>query len=114
MEPSKIPRKRFGSWPTRWCRGYTKGLEGTSYEIKLKYIADNELSNLQPDQVKEVLKTKLKEKKNGQIQAAQSLGTTPRQLTDLLGSLCDLTSGSGDKGTPIVLVQGYFDDYATE
>ena len=94
--------------------GYTKGLEGTSYEIKLKYIADNELSNLQPDQVKEVLKTKLKEKKNGQIQAAQSLGTTPRQLTDLLGSLCDLTSGSGDKGTPIVLVQGYFDDYATE
>ena len=94
--------------------GYTNGLEGTSHEVKLKYIADNELSGLQAEEMKDALKMKLKEKKDGFAQATQSLGTTPRQLTDLLGSLCDLTSGSGDKGTPIVLVQGYFDDYASD
>ena len=94
--------------------GYTKGLEGTPHEIKLKFIADNELSNLQHEKVIEVMKHKIREKKVDSIEAKESLGTTPRRLTDLLGSLCDLTSGSGDKGTPIVLVQGYFDDYATE
>jgi F420-0:gamma-glutamyl ligase len=93
---------------------YTKGLEGTSHEIKLKYIADNELASLKSDEVKEALKQRLKEKKNDRKRATRSVGTTPRRLTDLLGSLCDLTSGSGDKGTPIVLVQGYFDDYASE
>lgn len=94
--------------------GYTKGLEGTPHEVKLKYIADNELSRLGHEQVNEAIKLRLREKKTGTVEAVESLGTTPRRLTDLLGSLCDLTSGSGDKGTPIVLVQGYFDDYATE
>lgn len=94
--------------------GYTKGLEGTPHEIKLKYIADNELSSLQHEEVIEIMKNKIKEKKIDSPEAKESLGTTPRRLTDLLGSLCDLTSGSGDKGTPIVLVQGYFDDYATD
>ncbi|MFY9188224.1 MAG: coenzyme F420-0:L-glutamate ligase, partial [bacterium] len=92
--------------------GYTKGLEGTPHEVKLKYIADNELSRLGHEQVNEAIKLRLREKKTGTVEAVESLGTTPRRLTDLLGSLCDLTSGSGDKGTPIVLVQGYFDDYA--
>ena len=84
--------------------GYTKGLEGTPHEIKLKYIADNELSSLQHEEVIEIMKNKIKEKKIDSPEAKESLGTTPRRLTDLLGSLCDLTSGSGDKGTPIVLV----------
>jgi F420-0:gamma-glutamyl ligase len=94
--------------------GYTSGLEGTPNEIKLKYIADNELSDLQSDQMAEAMKRKIMEKKNDLTGEAESIGTTPRQLTDLLGSLCDLTSGSGDKGTPVVLIQGYFDNYATE
>jgi F420-0:gamma-glutamyl ligase len=94
--------------------GYTEGLEGTPNEIKLKYIADNELSNLRYDEMAEAMKKKIKEKENNLMGKSESLGTTPRQLTDLLGSLCDLTSGSGDKGTPIVLIQGYFDNYATE
>ncbi|GIP36445.1 coenzyme F420-0:L-glutamate ligase [Paenibacillus sp. J2TS4] len=95
--------------------GYTDGLQGTPNEIKLKYIADNELVNLEGSAMAEAIRQKIKDKdqKAGGPEES-SLGTTPRQITDLLGSLCDLTSGSGDKGTPIVLVQRYFDNYATE
>ncbi len=94
--------------------GYTEGLEGTPNEIKLKYIADNELSSLSGLEQTEAMKKKILAKGNNLVGKAEALGTTPRQLTDLLGSLCDLTSGSGDKGTPIILIQGYFDNYATE
>ena len=94
--------------------GYTDGLKGTPNEIKLKYIADNDLSNLSGVETIEAMKHKIRTKENSLVGKSESLGTTPRQLTDLLGSLCDLTSGSGDKGTPIILIQGYFDDYATE
>lgn len=96
--------------------GYTSGLEGTPSEIKLKYVVDTELGNL----TKEEMTSKLKEKISSnqtkkKIQSEkESLGTTPRRITDLLGSLCDLTSGSGDKGTPVVFIQGYFDNYASE
>ena len=92
---------------------FTDGLLGTPNEIKLKYVADNKIENLVGDkavaQMKEILKNK-DDLKNQNI----SLGTTPRRITDLVGSLCDLTSGSGDKGTPVVLITGYFDNYATE
>lgn len=94
--------------------GYTSGLEGTPNEIKLKYLADTELKNLNDDEVQEAIKNKILNKNDNLIGQEESLGTTPRRLTDLLGSLCDLTSGSGDKGTPIVLIQGYFDNYATD
>lgn len=94
--------------------GYTKGLEGTLNEIKLKYIADNELSNLRDKDMDEAIKNKIKNKDSNEGAPGEKIGTTPRQVTDLLGSLCDLTSGSGDKGTPIVLIQGYFDSYACE
>ena len=94
--------------------GYTKGLEGTPNEIKLKYLADNELNDLDGDTMTTAMKKKIKEKEDNLFGKAESQGTTPRQITDLLGSLCDLTSGSGDKGTPVVLIQGYFDNYATE
>lgn len=90
--------------------GYTPGLEGTPNEVKLKYIADNDLKDLNHIEMKEAIQKCIKEKEKSN----QSMGTTPRKITDLLGSLCDLTSGSGDKGTPIVLVQGYFDNFATE
>ena len=93
--------------------GYTDGLSGTPNEIKLKYLADAELNNLNKEEMKEAIVEKIKNKDANLIGQAESLGTTPRQLTDLLGSLCDLTSGSGDKGTPIVLIQGYFDNYAS-
>jgi len=93
---------------------YTKGLEGTPNEIKLKYIADNEFHDLNEEEAEILMREKIKTKDSKIINEAATLGTTPRQITDLLGSLCDLTSGSGDKGTPIVLVQGYFDNYATE
>jgi len=94
---------------------YTSGLEGTPHEIKLKYLVDTELSNLDKGEVEKALKEKL-HGKDVKLSCGEeaSMGTTPRRITDLLGSLCDLTSGSGDKGTPIVLVQGYFDNYATE
>lgn len=92
--------------------GYTNGLKGTPDELKLKYIVDTELDDLQGNEVIEAIKKKINNKENKTEE--ESLGTTPRRLTDLLGSLCDLTSGSGDKGTPIVLIQGYFDNYATE
>jgi F420-0:gamma-glutamyl ligase len=94
--------------------GYTEGLKGMPNEIKLKYIADNELKDLDTEDINKALIKKIKDKEDNTIGKVESIGTTPRQLTDLLGSLCDLTSGSGDKGTPIVLIQGYFDNYATE
>lgn len=90
--------------------GHTDGLIGTPNEIKLKYIVDCELEKNVSPKIDEIIKRKIREKDSH----CQSLGTTPRKITDLLGSLCDLTSGSGDKGTPIVLIQGYFDNYAVE
>ncbi|MBO5409937.1 MAG: coenzyme F420-0:L-glutamate ligase [Clostridia bacterium] len=92
--------------------GYTEGLAGTPNELKLKYLADNDFKDLSGDELKAAISKKIEEKDGSSLvgnMAAQ--GTTPRQFTDLIGSLCDLTSGSGDKGTPIVLVQGYFDNY---
>ncbi len=93
---------------------YTSGLEGTPNELKLKYLADNDFAALSGDALKEAIKEKIKEKDSDLYGQMASEGTTPRQLTDLIGSLCDLTSGSGDKGTPIVFIQGYFDNYTTE
>ena len=94
--------------------GYTKGLEGTPSEIKLKYLADNDFEDLSGDQLKDAI-TKEIEKKDNRLEGdAASLGTTPRRIVDLVGSLCDLTSGSGDKGTPIVHIQGYFDNFSTK
>ena len=93
---------------------YTKGLEGTPNEIKLKYISDNKYANLKGDELKEAIKKEIKEKQNNLKGQNISLGTTPRRSTDVVGSLCDLTSGSGDKGTPVVLVSGYFDNLADE
>ncbi len=93
---------------------YTKGLEGTPNELKLKYLADNEFSSLSGDELKEAIKSKIVEKDSNLFGQMASEGTTPRRLTDLIGSLCDLTSGSGDKGTPIVYIQGYFDNYTTD
>ena len=93
---------------------YTAGLEGTPNELKLKYLADNEFSGLSGDALKEAIKAKIQEKDSNLVGQMASEGTTPRRLTDLIGSLCDLTSGSGDKGTPIVYIQGYFDNYTAE
>ena len=94
---------------------YTAGLEGTPNELKMKYLADNDFANLSGEALQNAIKNKIKEKDGSSLvgnMAAQ--GTTPRRLTDLIGSLCDLTSGSGDKGTPIVYIQGYFDNYTAE
>ena len=93
---------------------YTAGLEGTPNELKLKYLADNEFANLSGDELKAAIKGKIVEKDGNLVGQMASEGTTPRRLTDLIGSLCDLTSGSGDKGTPIVFIQGYFDNYTTD
>ncbi len=93
---------------------YTQGLDGTPNELKLKYLADNDFASLSGDALKEAIKEKITEKDGNLVGQMASEGTTPRQLTDLIGSLCDLTSGSGDKGTPIVHIQGYFDNYTTE
>ena len=93
---------------------YTAGLEGTPNELKLKYLADNEFAGLSGDALKEAIKEKIVSKDNNLVGKMASEGTTPRRLTDLIGSLCDLTSGSGDKGTPVVFIQGYFDNYTTE
>ncbi|MBQ2877171.1 MAG: coenzyme F420-0:L-glutamate ligase [Clostridia bacterium] len=93
---------------------YTKGLEGTPNELKLKYLADNDYAELSGEALREAIKARIVEKDSDLVGKMASEGTTPRQLTDLIGSLCDLTSGSGDKGTPIVLIQGYFDNYTTE
>ena len=93
---------------------YTAGLEGTPNELKLKYLADNEFASLSGEALREAIKGKIQEKDDNLVGKMASEGTTPRRLTDLIGSLCDLTSGSGDKGTPIVLIQGYFDNYTNE
>ena len=92
--------------------GFTSGLIGTPNELKLKYLADNDFSNLSGAELKEAIEKSIKAKNGSLVGNMASQGTTPRQLTDLIGSLCDLTSGSGDKGTPVILVQGYFDSYA--
>ncbi|HQL86028.1 MAG TPA: coenzyme F420-0:L-glutamate ligase [Lentisphaeria bacterium] len=96
--------------------GFTAGLRGTPHEVKLKYLADEMQKKTKDDAVvNATIQERLRDKKNtGQVGEEESLGTTPRQLTDLLGSLCDLTSGSGDKGTPVVLIQGYFDCLADD
>ena len=91
--------------------GHTPGLEGTPNEIKLKYLADNDFADLSGDALKQAIEGRIKAKKDNLVGDMASQGTTPRRITDLIGSLCDLTSGSGDKGTPVVLVQGYFDNY---
>ena len=93
---------------------FTSGLRGTPNELKLKYLADNDYKDLKGEELKAAMKNKIKEKNGSLVGQMASQGTTPRQLTDLIGSLCDLTSGSGDKGTPVVLVQGYFTNYAEE
>jgi hypothetical protein len=93
---------------------YTAGLEGTPNELKLKYLADNDFADLSGEALKEAIKKEITKKDGNLVGNMASEGTTPRRLTDLIGSLCDLTSGSGDKGTPIVYIQGYFDNYTTE
>ena len=93
---------------------YTAGLEGTPNELKLKYLADNDFADLSGEALKAAIKEKIQTKDTDLVGKMASEGTTPRRLTDLIGSLCDLTSGSGDKGTPIVYIQGYFDNYTTE
>ena len=90
---------------------HTAGLIGTPNELKLKYLADNDFKGLSGEELKEAISKSIKAKQDNLVGNMASQGTTPRQLTDLIGSLCDLTSGSGDKGTPIILVQGYFDNY---
>ena len=92
---------------------FTDGLIGTPNELKLKYLADNDFKDLSGEELKEAIKESIKAKTNNLVGNMASQGTTPRQLTDLIGSLCDLTSGSGDKGTPIILIQGYFDNYTS-
>ena len=93
---------------------YTSGLEGTPNELKLKYISDNKFADLRGEELKEAIKNEIKEKEKNLVGNMASQGTTPRRITDLIGSLCDLTSGSGDKGTPVVFVQGYFDNLSNE
>ncbi len=93
---------------------YTDGLEGTPNELKLKYLADNDFAELSGEALKKAIKEEIQKKDSDLVGKMASEGTTPRRLTDLIGSLCDLTSGSGDKGTPIVYIQGYFDNYTTE
>ncbi|MDU1350386.1 coenzyme F420-0:L-glutamate ligase [uncultured Clostridium sp.] len=90
---------------------YTKGLEGTPNEVKLKYLADNNFADLEGEELKEAISEYIKNKESDLVGSMESQGTTPRRLTDLIGSLSDLTSGSGDKGTPIIYIQGYFDNY---
>ena len=90
---------------------YTPGLEGTPNELKLKYLADNDFKELSGEELREAISARIKEKDDNLVGKMETEGTTPRRLTDLIGSLCDLTSGSGDKGTPVVHIQGYFDDY---
>ncbi|MBP3421436.1 MAG: coenzyme F420-0:L-glutamate ligase [Lachnospiraceae bacterium] len=93
---------------------FTDGLVGTPNELKLKYLADNDFANLSGAELKEAIANSIKTKDANLVGNMASQGTTPRQLTDLIGSLCDLTSGSGDKGTPIILIQGYFDNFTTD
>ncbi len=93
---------------------FTSGLVGTPNELKLKYLADNDFANLSGAELKEAISNSIKQKGDNLVGNMASQGTTPRQLTDLIGSLCDLTSGSGDKGTPIIFIQGYFDNYTID
>lgn len=93
---------------------YTSGLEGTPNEIKLKYVCDNKLADLRGEDLIDAMKKEIRSKDNNLVGKMVTQGTTPRRITDLVGSLADLTSGSGDKGTPVVLIQGYFDNYANE
>ncbi len=90
---------------------YTAGLEGTPNELKLKYLADNDFAGLSGEALKTAIEAAIRQKDGNLAGSMASQGTTPRRLTDLIGSLCDLTSGSGDKGTPIIHIQGYFDNY---
>ena len=90
---------------------FTDGLVGTPNELKLKYLADNDFKDLSGEELKKAISDSIRAKQDNLVGNMASQGTTPRQLTDLIGSLSDLTSGSGDKGTPIVLIQGYFDNY---
>lgn len=92
--------------------GFTEGLEGTPNELKLKYLADNDFAGLKGDELKAAITKSIENKDSNLKNSMSSQGTTPRRLTDLIGSLCDLTSGSGDKGTPIIYIQGYFDNYS--
>ena len=93
---------------------YTVGLKGTPNELKLKYLADNQFADLTGPALEEAIAKQIRNKKENLVGSMESQGTTPRRLTDLIGSLCDLTSGSGDKGTPVVHIQGYFDSFASE
>jgi hypothetical protein len=93
---------------------YTAGLTGQPNEIKLKYLADNDFGHLKGEELNRAIKEYIRNKKGDLLGHMLSQGTTPRRLTDLIGSLCDLTSGSGDKGTPVVLIQGYFDNYTID
>ena len=93
---------------------YTQGLEGTPNELKLKYLSDNKFANLHGDELLKAMKKEIRSKDSNLKGKIETQGTTPRRLTDLIGSLCDLTSGSGDKGTPVVFVQGYFDNLAND
>ena len=93
---------------------YTPGLEGTPNELKLKYLADNDFAQLSGEALRDAIKAEIQKKDDNLVGEMVSEGTTPRRLTDLIGSLCDLTSGSGDKGTPIVYIQGYFDNYTND
>ena len=93
---------------------HTEGLNGTPNELKLKYISDNKFADLKGDELKEAIKKEIKQKESNLVGNMLSQGTTPRRLTDLIGSLCDLTSGSGDKGTPVVFIQGYFDNLSND
>ena len=92
--------------------GFTDGLNGLPNELKLKYLADNDFADLKGEELRSAIENAIRKKDADLKGSMATQGTTPRRLTDLLGSLCDLTSGSGDKGTPIVLVQGYFENYA--
>ena len=94
--------------------GYTSGLEGVPNEIKLKYLADDKFANLKGAELQKAIADEIRAKGAQELDQQARLGTTPRQLTDLIGSLCDLTSGSGDKGTPFVYIQGYFDTYVAD
>ncbi|MEG1394989.1 MAG: coenzyme F420-0:L-glutamate ligase [Clostridia bacterium] len=93
---------------------HTQGLQGTPSELKLKYLADNSIGNLSGDEAASAMKDLIRKKKSNLVADMSSQGTTPRRITDLLGSLCDLTSGSGDKGTPIIVIQNYFNNYAND
>ena len=93
---------------------YTSGLEGTPNEIKLKFVSDNKFPDLHGDELKKAIQEEIRNKAKDLKGQMITQGTTPRRLTDLIGSLCDLTSGSGDKGTPVVFIQGYFDNLADE